>query len=48
MLRPYTEVRHGHLVEGWGHPHNSKILTQNCVKENMGTKSGTETEEKAI
>jgi hypothetical protein len=34
LLRPYTEVRHAPLpptlVEGWGHPPISKILTQNC------------------
>ena len=45
-MRPHPEVRHGPLLEGWGHPPISKILTQNgsCVKElNTGTKSGAET-----
>ena len=30
MSRPYSELKHGLRVEGWGHPPISKILTQNC------------------
>jgi hypothetical protein len=38
LSRPYPEVRHGPLVEGWGHLPISKILTQNCscLKEIKG------------
>jgi hypothetical protein len=38
LLRPYPEVRHGALFEGWDHPPISNIFTQNCfcLKEIQG------------
>jgi hypothetical protein len=50
LCRPYPEVRHGPRVEGWGQPPISKILIQNLFlsKGNIGTKSGIETEGKAV